>query len=160
MSRSMNNLEESTRKISIPKCKCCYRTCSNVSSTFSSSSPRPSYHLTSTVSSLSNSQVSSFSTQQKIPSSNGLTKQKQCGVEDNKVLSDSNISLCCVFFISLLILIVWGKFPAILFTSMWLYLVPRGGRMACNEGGWCEESVLEMIKSNIKKNVVIYGIDD
>ncbi|KAK7335369.1 hypothetical protein VNO80_27162 [Phaseolus coccineus] len=159
LSRSMSNLEQSTQKISMPKTKCSYRTCSNVSSTFYSSSPRASY-LTSTVSSLSTGHVSSFSTHQTLPSSNGPTKQKQCGVEDKKLLFDSNIGLCCVLSFSLLFLIMWGKFLAVLFTSMWVYLVPRGGRMTCNEGGWCGESEFEMVKTNLKKKVVIYGIDD
>ncbi|XP_047166738.1 uncharacterized protein LOC124835786 [Vigna umbellata] len=148
-SRSMN--KENTETISFPKPKSGY---GNVASSICSSSSR-AYHLPPSVSSPSTGHVSSFSTQQALPSPNGVARQKQ----RKKLLYDSNMALCCVFSISLLILIVWGKFIAILFTSLWLYLVPLCGRMRCNEGGWCEGN--EIAKSNnTKKKVVIYGIGD
>lgn len=89
-----------------------------------------------------------------------MARQKQRGIEDKKLVFDSNMALCCVFSFSLLILIAWGKFIAILFTSLWLYLVPLCGRMRCNEGDWREGSELEIAKSNNTKKVVIYGIGD
>ncbi|XP_014524067.2 uncharacterized protein LOC106780305 [Vigna radiata var. radiata] len=151
-SRSMN--KENTETISFPKPKSGYGTRSNVASSICSSSSRASYRLTPSVSSPSTGHVSSFSTQQ------ALARQKQRGMEDKKLLYDSTLALCCLFSFSLLILIVWGKFIAILFTSLWLYLVPLCGRMRCNEGDWREGSELEIAKSNNTKKVVIYGIGD
>jgi len=156
--------KENTEKISAPKPnKSGYGTCSNVASPICSSSSRASYRLTSSVSSLSTGHVSRFSAPQALPSPNVVAKPKQRGIDqDKKVVYDSNMALCFVLSFILLILMVWGKFIAILFTSLWLYLVPRCGRRArCNQGDLCEGSELEMAKSNsTKKKVVIYGIGD
>ncbi|CAJ1957058.1 unnamed protein product [Sphenostylis stenocarpa] len=138
LSGSSKDMEETSPKFSNPKTKITYRICPNVSPTSCS----PSSSRASTSSLPSPGHVSSFSTHQALPSPKGVTKEKQCAVEDRKkTLYDSNIALCCLLALSLLVLVVWGKFLAILFTTIWLYTVPLGGRKICNEGGLCGERV-------------------
>ncbi|KAJ1383780.1 putative transmembrane protein [Sesbania bispinosa] len=165
-SSNSSNLEGEVGKISNPQCKTTRRTNSNVSSTFGSSSGifTSSSSLSSTSSSRTTDLASGsssheiYSPKPSIPL-NG-TKQKQCGgVEDylkRKGNYGSNTALF-MLLISLLILIMWGKFSAILFTSIWFYLVPPSRRRPCNEGVSCGgESECDSVQ--YKKKIIMEGL--
>lgn len=68
--------------------------------------------------------------------------EEYCGVEERRREEEyysSNTSMC-MFLISLLVLIMWGKFFATLYTSIWLYLMPPRRIRPCNEGDLSAEN--------------------
>lgn len=93
-------------------------------------------------------------------------KQKQCDFEDKRKghCCVSNMVLC-MFLVSLLVLILWGKFVAILCTSILFYLVRPSRRWpsSCNnEGVLCGESNNnnEFDSVQYKKKVIMEGLLD
>lgn len=67
----------------------------------------------------------------------GVTKQKQDVGNDRKGCFVSNRVVCLLFLTSLLVLILWGKFYAILYTSIGFFMVPPCRGRHCNEGDIC-----------------------
>nr|KYP58823.1 hypothetical protein KK1_014245 [Cajanus cajan] len=157
ISKSTSNMEEASVKtrnpgrISLPSCS----TSANssplaIASSSQSSSPVHSDHASST------STHETYSTPPSIQLNNGTgaTKQKQCGVEERKkVHENSTTALYCMFAIILFVLILWGRFPAILCTSVLLYVVRPSPRKACNEGGLCGESGLDDSVQNRNRRI-------
>jgi len=62
---------------------------------------------------------------------NGASKKIGSVVEDRR---KRNIALCMLWIINLLVLILWGKYFAMLCTSIWLYFVPYHLIWKCKEG--------------------------
>lgn len=177
LSRSSTKLEAETGG----KHKTTSRIDSNVSSTnfgsYSAFSTSSSNLLSSSSSSSSRADyVSGISSSHDINSSpivptlnNGTdhvsTKQNKqnSSVEDRRGKgnhSGSNMALC-MLLISLLVLILWGKFVAILCTSIWFYLMPPiGRRRPCNnyEEGGSESEFDEFDSVQYKKKIVMEGL--
>ncbi|RHN75210.1 hypothetical protein MtrunA17_Chr2g0318691 [Medicago truncatula] len=73
---------------------------------------------------MSNSSTFEINNTPKPPSltgTNGISKKINSVVDDKR---KRNIILCILWIINLLVLILWGKFFAILCTSIWFYLLP------------------------------------
>ncbi|KAK7324616.1 hypothetical protein VNO77_28327 [Canavalia gladiata] len=130
--KSSKNLErEASFEIPRPKSKSTSRT----NSTISSASPglSPAFNSSTSFSSFNSSSIdndSDTSFHETYSPSRSLCGM-QCGVKETKKghYYGSKIPLSMLLIISLLVLVIWGKFLAILFTSIWFYLVrPRQGR--------------------------------
>ncbi|KAK7272489.1 hypothetical protein RJT34_29109 [Clitoria ternatea] len=144
LSKSTGNLEDAS-KISLSKRN---RTKSMASINYTYSSTFTSSPYASSSSSIQlHDHVSSLSSHELLHSpptpsiGTGVTNEKQSGGVERKRCFGSTTTFC-MFSISLLILVVWGKFPAILWTSIWFYLVPPSRGTHCNAGSFSEESEL------------------
>jgi len=73
------------------------------------------------------------------PPMNGIGVKQEVG-ENRKKYFGSNMSAWLIFMISLLGLVLLGKFCAIVFTSVGFFVVPYCQRKWCNEGYTYEES--------------------
>ncbi|RDX81993.1 hypothetical protein CR513_37264, partial [Mucuna pruriens] len=149
LTRTSSNLGETNGKITNPKCKVTARSSSFASSTFGVSS---SACLSSSIS-LLRGDDETYSASIPLNATHAVTKQKQHGVEYRKKGDYGSNTALCMLSMTLLIMIFWGKFVAILCTSMWLYLVPRYRRKPCNEGG---DSAFDSLQN--KKKLFIEGL--
>ncbi|KAE9585233.1 hypothetical protein Lalb_Chr25g0286821 [Lupinus albus] len=129
-----------------------HQTNSTLSSSYGGSST-----FTSSPSLTSSSSSRSDQTSGSLDSSNEngtkVTNQKQYCVEDNKrwkACYGSYISMC-MFFISLLILIMWGKFFATLYTTTWFYVMPPRPTRPCNERDLSEDRRFGSIRFSIRR---------
>ncbi|XP_045802828.1 uncharacterized protein At5g23160-like [Trifolium pratense] len=159
-SRSNSNTESET----INKLKSTRRTISN-SNTSSNIANSPS--LFSTTSSL-NSTTSSYHDHMSNSSSHEVNnipkppplKGTNCSVsKKSSFLEDKTkryIALCMLWIISLLVLILWGKFFAILCTSIWFYFVPFRQRRKFKGVGSYRESEFDSVR--YKKKIIMEGI--
>lgn len=139
------------------------RTNSNASSTLGGNSSSaiftPSSSLSSTSSSPSRADHVSGSSSHEInsPPLNGTSKQNS--VEDRrKRKCGSDKALCLLLIVSLLVLILWGKFFAILCTSVWFYLLPLSRRRKCKGEVSCVEESNEFDSVQYKKKVIMEGM--
>ncbi|CAL5200799.1 unnamed protein product [Lathyrus oleraceus] len=110
-------------------------TSSNIvnSSTIFPSSPSKSSTTSSNIDYVSNTPSHEINIIPKsvLNGTNGVSKKNDI-VEDKR---KRNIALSILWIFSLLVLILWGKFFAILCTSIWLYIVPSRQRRECKEEG-------------------------
>ncbi|XP_019442364.1 PREDICTED: uncharacterized protein LOC109347091 [Lupinus angustifolius] len=157
--RSLENGTEKTNqkhydvegKISKSQSNSTHRTNSNISSSYGASSA-----FTSSPSLTSSSSSRSDQTSGSLDSSNEngtkVTNQKQNGVQDKRWKScyGSYISMC-MFFISLLVLIMWGKIFATLYTIIWFYVMPPGPTRPCNERDLSEDQRFGPVRFSIRR---------
>lgn len=137
-SYALQTLSKENLKI-INKHKPTRRTTSNTSSnivnssTIFSSSPSNSSTTSSNTDYVSNTPSYEINIIPKpsLNGTNGVSKKNNI-VEDKR---KRNIALCILWIFSLLVLILWGKFFAILCTSIWLYIVPSRQRRESKEEG-------------------------
>ncbi|XP_019425962.1 PREDICTED: uncharacterized protein LOC109334572 [Lupinus angustifolius] len=127
------------------------RTNSNISSSYGSS-----YAFTSspslTSSSSSRTDQSSSSLDSSHENETKVTNQKQYSVKDNirKTCYGSSYISMFMFFISLFVLIMWGKVFAILYTTIWFYVMPPS---PCNERDLSKENRFDSVPYN-KENLL------
>ncbi|GFZ06605.1 hypothetical protein Acr_18g0007750 [Actinidia rufa] len=69
----------------------------------------------------------------------------------------SNVGLC-LLLVSLLVLIVWGKVCAILCTSTWFFLVPRGIRKVGSAVNLVDLPEIDSESEGYKKRVIMEGL--
>ncbi|PSS16223.1 hypothetical protein CEY00_Acc13720 [Actinidia chinensis var. chinensis] len=69
----------------------------------------------------------------------------------------SNVGLC-LLIVSLLVLIVWGKVCAILCTSTWFFLVPRGIRKVGSPVNVVDLPEIDSESEGYKKRVIMEGL--
>jgi hypothetical protein len=132
---SNNNTESEI----INKLKPAHKTISTTSSNIANSSNFSSQlSLNSTTSSyldqMSNTSSHEINNIPKPPPLKGtcVVSKKNSFVQD---MRKRNIALCMLWIISLLVLILWGKFFAILCTSIWFYFVHFRHRIKCKGVG-------------------------
>lgn len=159
MSRTTTNLEETSPNISTPKCKITRRTTSTLSSEpiITSSSSATSSPARSDQVSISSSTHETYSSVSSTPLNNGTraTKQNQYGIEEKKKgHNGSKFAYYCMLSICLLVLVMWGRLPAIMWTLAWFYIVHPRITKPCNEGGCIGESEVENSVQNKSKIVV------
>ena len=70
----------------------------------------------------------------------------------------SNNMIVCLFLTSLLVLVLYGKFCAILCTSIGFFVVSPRRRWARNEGCVCEETEFDSVQ--YKKKIIMEGMLD
>ncbi|KAK7244420.1 hypothetical protein RIF29_39241 [Crotalaria pallida] len=151
LSRSSNNLQigvEITNqkldsgKISNSQSKSTHRINSNPSSTFGSS---PAFTSSPSLTSSSSSHTDQTSDSSSHESETEVTNEKEYGVGEGRMkrLYGSNTSMI-MFFFSLLILVMWGKFSAILYTSIWFYLMPPRRIRPCKKGDFGKERLIQI----------------
>ncbi|KAE9590661.1 hypothetical protein Lalb_Chr20g0110031 [Lupinus albus] len=114
---------------------------SNISSSYGSLSTFTSSSPSLTSSSSSHTDQSSGSLNSCHENETKVTNQKQYGVvyKMRKACYGSYISMS-MFFISLLVLIMWGKFFAIFYTIIWFYAMPPRATRPCNESDLSKEN--------------------
>ncbi|WJX73426.1 hypothetical protein P8452_57208 [Trifolium repens] len=159
MSRSNSNTESETINKLKPTRRTTSNTSSNIansptlfSSTSSLNSTTSSYH--DHMSNTSSHEVNNIPKPPPLKGTNCSVSKKSSFVEDK---SKRNIALCMLWIISLLVLILWGKFFAILCTSIWFYFVPFRQRRKCKGViGSYRESEFDSVQ--YKKKIIMEGI--
>lgn len=147
---SKSNLEGESDKIPNTECKITHRTNSNTSIT-SSSSSSPETQARSSSSELY-PQPRSLLTNDGI----GVTKQKQDVGDSRKGYYGSNMVVCLPLITSLVVLILWGKFCAILCTSIGFFVVPPRRGKPCHEGTHFGENEFDSVQ--YKKKIIMEGL--
>ncbi|CAL0326592.1 unnamed protein product [Lupinus luteus] len=140
-------------KISKSESNSTHRNNSNISSSYGGSSA-----FTSSPSLTSSSSSRSDQTSGSLDSSNEngmrVSNQKQHGVEDKKWKSCyGSYTSMCMFFISLLVLIMWGKFFAILYTTIWFYVMPPRPTTPCNKRDLSKDQRFGSTRFNIRTSL-------
>lgn len=173
MSRSNSNFKDN-KLISSPQYKSTHGTTSSASPTFgrSSSALNPSSPLSSTCSSSRADYLASISSPREthsprspLPLNNrthGVAKHKQTYIDHRRegCYYCGTYKATCMLLISLLFLVTWGKCLAILYTSLWFYMVRPARRRLCDYKEYGPQSALinEFDSVQYKRKIIMEGL--